>query len=294
MTKKYVWCGAVFPHLPKDSRLAQGRLEHSGLKITALQFPEIGGNSPALKHATSQPTTEDAPIGQVLGILGRRGWLPGRKRMAQSTEALASPDCLSSMGRGTATRKVGVLMNMMVPNRPPALKTYGSNLNRSVTESHMLPRSSRKLRMSLHCTGGIAQVAPPRWHRLKPETRKPHCLFFSSPYQSGHPQVSEAWSAHSAAAAPDTASPGWSCIETNFPGDAGWASWAGQISSRPGASGLKSEASLHGGRRSAGGPMPLQVHQLLPAVESRTRYFLHEHRHYPAQMRSRAPTASGK
>lgn len=33
--------------------------------------------------------------------------------------------------------------------------------NRSVTESHMLPRSSRKLRMSLHCTGGIAQVAPP-------------------------------------------------------------------------------------------------------------------------------------
>lgn len=180
--------------------------------------PEIGGNRPALKHATSQPTTEDAPIGQVLGILGRRGWLPGRKRKAQSREALASPDCLSSMGRGTATQKVGVLTNMMVPNGPPALKTYSSNLNRSVTESHMLPRSSRKLRMSLHCTGGIAEVAPPETRSQKTPLS---FLLLTLPVWA-----SEAWSAHSAAAAPDTASPGRSCLETNFSGDAGWEGWA--------------------------------------------------------------------
>lgn len=75
--------------------------------------------------------------------------------MAQAREALASPDCLSSIWRDTATQKVGVLMNMMVPNGPPALKTYSSNLNRSVTESHMLPEDESALHR-WHRPGGTA------------------------------------------------------------------------------------------------------------------------------------------
>lgn len=109
--------------------------------------------------------------------------------MAPAREVLASPASLSFIGRGAAAQKVEILMNLIgegfeVPNVAPALKTHSGNLNRSVTESPMLPRSSRKLRMSLHCTGGIAQMASPRWHRLKPEARKkPYCLFFLSLYQ---------------------------------------------------------------------------------------------------------------
>lgn len=77
-----------------------------------------------------------------------------------------------------------------VPNVALALKTHSRNLNRSVTESHMLPRSSRKLRMSLHCTGGMAQVASPRWHRLKPEARKKTLTFLplTLPASCRHPR----------------------------------------------------------------------------------------------------------
>lgn len=80
--------------------------------------------------------------------------------MAQVLKALASSASLSSMRRGTAAQTVEVLINMMgegfvVPNVALALQTHRSDLNRSVTESHMLPRSSRKLRMCLYSTGGI-------------------------------------------------------------------------------------------------------------------------------------------
>lgn len=82
-------------------------------------------------------------------------------------------------------------MNMMgegfeAPNGASALKTHGSNLNRSVTASHMaLPTSARKFRTYLH--------------RLKPE------FFFSSPHPT---RFSWALGVHSALRAPEHSNSG--------------------------------------------------------------------------------------
>ena len=91
-----------------------------------------------------------------------------------------------------------------VPNVTPALKTYSSNPNRSVTESHMI-LLARKLKI---CCVHDAQVASPRWSQPKLESGFSGPVFSSSypaKLMLASPQVSTALGAYGAQGAPGTA-----------------------------------------------------------------------------------------
>ena len=91
-----------------------------------------------------------------------------------------------------------------VPNVASALKTYNSNLNRRVTESHMT-LLARKLKI---CCVHNTQVASPRWSQHKLESGFSGSVF-SSPHPPkrmlASPKVSIALSAHGAQGALGTA-----------------------------------------------------------------------------------------
>ena len=110
-----------------------------------------------------------------------------------------------------------------VSNVAPVLKTTAAIFT-EMSQSHMtFPRTTKKVRICYVHTG---PVASPRRHCLKPEFRFLGQTVFSCLHYARLMWASPRSRLHWARAQPrqpqSTASPGWSCSETNFPGVGAW------------------------------------------------------------------------